>query len=351
MSDPAGLPETYHLLTRRGDLHIDDVVVGDETLDANGKWVKIEAIHRREDTEVEHWHLPRKNANQAPEFSPEFQAARGQWWLHWQYRDSRPVRYTIEAHDPDRPLPPTTPERYGKKIQFVPRTAGWIAKGLSRTDARTPREQGAAVVAMMESATIECTFHWGQRMLNIWEKPNDSSVVEELLAIIPDEVIVSYEKSYMTWDGRRHLVTLDPTKVANLPGADMLEWVRGLSQREVESFFNTYWYLNGETRFETRDWPYRAKVPVRNYQGNRLRAMQLAAFRAGNLGRPVQTKGKRDEVKIGMVEGRAGAHKYTLKDTYNAPTWSVTTESGTLTVWAPVNSREHAYIITGHERS
>ena len=352
MSDlQAGLPETYLLMTRRGELHIDDVVVGDETLDANGKWTRVEAIHRYDDQEVEHWYLPRKTANQAPEFSPEIQASRGQRWLHWQYRDTRPARYSIEPHDPERPLPAVAPDRYAKKIQFVPNTGAWIAKGLARIEADTPSEHGAAVVAMMESATRDCTFDWARRTMNIWESPDDSSVARELLSLIPEDIIANVETSYMTWDGRRHLVTIDPRKVVGLPRGDMLEWVRGLSQREVDAFFTTYWYLNGETRHETRDYPYRAKVPVRNYQSSRLQAIQLAAFRTGNLGRPVRTKGNIEEIKIGMVEGRAGAHKYTLKKTYDAPTWGVTTESGTLTVWAPVNSRDHAYIITGHERS
>jgi DNA polymerase I-like protein with 3'-5' exonuclease and polymerase domains len=46
------LPTTHRLLTQRGITHIDDVRVGDETLDANNTWVRVSAIHRYTDQDI-----------------------------------------------------------------------------------------------------------------------------------------------------------------------------------------------------------------------------------------------------------------------------------------------------------
>ena len=51
------LPESERLLTRRGIVAVDDIRVGDRTIDADGKWTTVRAVHRYSDAHVRTYRL------------------------------------------------------------------------------------------------------------------------------------------------------------------------------------------------------------------------------------------------------------------------------------------------------
>lgn len=300
------IPDDHLLLTRRGVLKIDDVVVGDETLDEAGNWVEVEDIHRYHDQEVDVW----RSNTATLECTSEHR---------WVSYSERGVRY----------LAPIGPRR---TIRLAP------------ADLFDPTE----IVPVYEPGNIAALIGWlvsdgrcaeSGNGLRAYIYQSEDKFYSAALRAIPREAIM-YDR--ITKSGVRHheirLKTrwlrpvLDglglrndrPAEDPNLP-----RWVSSLPLRDCHAFLQAVWLADGSTSH-----PQNQKIAC---QHEPLReAIQIAAYRCGKVSHITNDgiAGWATKDRLGVKMKRPTAHTRNLiRGVKQSDVWCVTTSTGTFTAW------------------
>lgn len=310
------LPETERLLTRRGLLVADSIVVGDETLDAAGNWVKITAVHRYAQQETVEYRVP--GARYA------LRSTREHRWLQ---RSTRGVVSLKPAGASQRTVLLTPePSIDPFETMFLGDTAGERFAsliGLLATDGRlhVPAETQVGVGMMAVMYQTERKFY------------------KEILELIP-EGWLSYDR--ITDGGDHHEVGLrirqlrphlEAFDLVPAPGGTLkdhpglVSWVGSIPLREVAAFFRAAYMADGAVSSGHRI------ITVKS--PNLIEALRLAGYRLGWLAN-LQTMAPSSwsagpRTQLSFRRGVLCTSGKTALTTYTADVWCVSTETGTFT--------------------
>lgn len=143
------LPESEMLLTRRGSLHVSEIMVGDETLDSMGAWVPVTAVHRYPAQEVVEYRSGRVGQGPAAKYS--LHSTKEHRWLQRSPRG----RVALEPITSARPtIILTPPQTFEFGTTFIADTEGErfaSVVGLLATDGRlfSPTKIGEGMSALL----------------------------------------------------------------------------------------------------------------------------------------------------------------------------------------------------------
>ena len=312
------VPDTHKLLTRRGLKHIDDVRIGDETLDMRNRWVKVTNIYRYQDQEV----------NRYSNKSTELEATTEHRWVQTTESGGRFTRKV----EPMRPR---------SVIQLTPDSCPFDRNDHFFPQGMTHREIVAALVGLFVTdgrATIRtdsenaATFHVYQ---------TEGKFYRQFRELIPAEWVAS-DTSRMTGlvttpihDIRLKSAVIRPLLeemgldlTNGLRNSDTLfPWLLTLSQQETLAFLTAVYPSDGTVSAGG------TTIATRN--PNLVPVFQLAAYRSGYRSNYRKYKNKRDSYESGRVSlVRDGVHTRNLsREVFRSDVWCVETETGTFTAW------------------
>lgn len=304
------LPDDHQLLTRRGVLPIEEVCIGDETLDASGRWVPVQAIHHYQDQEV----IVREHRHGKIESTTEHR------WL------------VSSSEHPEPWLEPLNGAR--RKIHLTPEQSFDFADLRMRWyDERT---RFATLVGLLVS---DGRCHSDGDEMRAWIYQDERKFYREILAMIPPEAI-SYDRLTTATHHEIRLRTrwLRPRLEAAGLAADPLlrtseslwRWVLTLSVDELRAFLSAVWLADGSTAHPQNKKICAESEPLR-------RALQYAGYRLG-----CQSRMSNDGMGGWSTKDRLGVKfitapiwtRHLTETTRQSDVWCVTTESGTFTAWS-----------------
>lgn len=312
------LPESQLLLTQRGPLHVNDVQVGDLTIDGDGAWTPVQAIHRYADAETVIYQNDRVKLEATAEHR----------WVTSLER--KPDERRVEPLGQPRRylhLTPPTEEVFDFRSRTVP---------LDGTDA----VQFAALVGWLVSDGRAHDDERVGRGLKAVVYQTEGKFYTECLRCIPAEALM-YDR--ITQSGERHHEMgirarwLRPRLEAAGLRADpllrtsetLLPWVLSLTLPELRAFFSAVWLADGSTAHPQNKNIACGSAALRA-------ALQYAGYRLGLRSRTVVDKpgGWSNGERHGLHFNTQCLSTRTLTRTPGrADVWCVTTASGTLTAW------------------
>jgi DNA polymerase I-like protein with 3'-5' exonuclease and polymerase domains len=309
------LPESELLLTRRGSLASCDVVVGDETIDQDGRWTRVTAVHRYPAQRVVEY--------RQPDGRYVLRSTDNHRWLQYSERKKWYLA-PISASRRTLVLAPPRQDAFG--TEFL---------------ADTPGQQLATIVGMLATdgrlwSPPDGSVGLGARAL-LYQ--TEKSFYDQLVEVVPKEWI-SYDK--ITTAGELHheislrmravRPVLEPLGLMPGPGSVLADhpgleaWVRELPLEDVAAFFRAVYMADGSTA--SGNHVISIKPPAL------MRAVRLAAYRLGWLSsvqwaKPSEwSNGPRSFLSFRRALWTTRGHTET--ETV-ADVWCVTTESGTFT--------------------
>lgn len=298
------LPDDHMLLTKRGVLNIDDVKVGDKTLDESGDWVEVEAIHRYPQQRVDVW----QSKTALLECTSEHR---------WVAYSERGVRY----------LEPIGPRR---TLQLAPHAIFDPAQ----TEPVYKKGSAAAFIGWLVSDG-HCADRVGGLRAYVYQ--TEKKFYRQMLHAVPDEAVM-YDR--ITNGDDHHEIRIkarwlrpalanlglstDPRNDPELP-----RWVAAIDLHDCHSFLQAVWLADGSTAH-----PQNQKITC---DSEALReAIQIAAYRCGRLSY-ITNDGQGEwstKDRIGVKMKRAVVSTRSLRHTERfGDVWCVTTTSGTMTAW------------------
>lgn len=259
------LPESEKLLTKQGVRAIDEVKIGDETIDADGNWVKVTGIYRYPKQEVIEYRS--NNGNRPGKYAVH--STREHRWLQRSPRG----RVFLEPINSARPKVILAPPRYPAfGTEFIANTEGERFAsiiGLLATDGRlhVPTEVGVGMMAVIYQT--ERKFY------------------QQILSIIPDGWL-SYDRVTNGHDHHeiglrireirphlesRNLVPIPGNTIKDHP--QLIPWVCSLPLNEVAAFFRATYMADGSVSSGNK------VIYIRSE--NLREAVRIAAYRLGWL--------------------------------------------------------------------
>ena len=312
------LPDTHKLLTRRGVISINDVVLGDETLDRFGNWTKVTAIHRYEDQETQKW----EHSQIKLECTPEHK-----WVLSLEGKRDNKFLDRLDSAS----------RRYIQLAQK--RLPVFEKKFLAKSD----KEKEAALIALLVTNGRCAWEDKSKTVLRCLIYQTERKFYKEIKELIPSEAI-SYDRvttsdhheiglnaRYMRPFLRRH--GLDISKGETLKHSEKLEtWILARSAEECAAFLNAVYLADGSVN-------HGQKIITCGYT-NLQRVMRIAAYRSGYLStvksQPPSKWGTKDREFISFKLDKY-CTRHMNKSTGKSDVWCVTTTSGTFTAWSDFN--------------
>lgn len=330
------LPETHRILTRRGVLHIDDVVIGDETLDMRNRWVPIQEIHRYDNAPIHRF----ENRSVFLESTPEHK------WVQWTENGGvrglqplvagsrRRLQLTPDAYPFDRkethfPQDMTDGERFAALVGLL------VTDGTAklRTDApnngvfRVYQTEGKFYDLFMELLPSEWITNDYKRspkkhMLKSGRWVTGRSAIHEISL-----------KASIIWPMLRE-AGLDVTLEGLRYSSSLMTWLLTLSQHETLAFLTAIYLADGNQCKS-------GGTEIASLNPNAVDVFQVAAYRCGKRSNYRVYEGEvvpRSGV-IHLLNDRVSTRNLAEDGTtfveYEAPVWCVTTSTGTFTAWYP----------------
>ena len=324
------LPETHHILTRRGILHVDDVRVGDETLDVRNRWVPVTKVLRYEDAPVLRYESDRVFLESTEEHR----------WVQWtETRGSR----TVEPLDISK----------RRQIQLTPDSYPFDPQEMFMTSHMTDRERTAMLVGFLVTdghAANRSDSHADSGRFIVYQTEN--KFYTKIRDFLGDWVTNDYSRPVRNHpDNIIHEMGLDTKLVKGLLESEGLDWRGGLrnspslmpwvltlSQTETLAFLTAMYVSDGTVGHAPT---------ISNLNPNKVDPIQLAAYRCGRRSnyrlyenpQNYQTRGR-----VALNRDRVSVRALPDPVVYNAPVWCVETESGTFTAWIPEGPRRGPYL-------
>lgn len=319
LSGRACIPETHRLLTRRGVLHIDEVIPGvDETLDMRNRWVRVLDVHRYADAEVHRY----ENKTSFIESTPEHR-----WVLRTDAgtRTLEPIsdkRRTIQLAPDSYPFDPYEMDLWSHMSdrEYVAALVGFLV-----TDGHASNRSDCKAGRFIVYQTEDKFYHkikgfLGDLVTNDYSRPvpkHPSNVIHEM-RLDTNRVSEMLLKEGLDWDGGLR------------NNQSLLPWVLSLSKSEIEAFLTAVYISDGGLRSGT--------PAVYNLNPNKTKAIQIAGYRMGRrttyrvYENPdnYQTSGV-----ISFQRDRVSTRNLGTPTKYTTDVWCVTTETGTFTAWYP----------------
>jgi len=312
------LPTSHGLLTDRGVVPVDNIHVGDKTLDKDGNWVTVRAVHRYESQEIVSW-------------SPSLASTREHRWV-WKYDDRNRVH--IE------------PTHAGKHhlLQLAPLTAPGFDFTAKVVHATTEGEQFAALIGMLiTDGTCRDYGHGIGLRATVYQTEN--KFYQELLRIIPTDALM-YDRSRPVSDSNNVLHELRikarwlrprlSSAGISMGGGhlkdslSLVSWISHLPLNEVSAFFGAAFLCDGSTAVD------RHKIIASQSEVARL-VFQIAGYRLGYSSSVFEmppsewSNGNRFSVRFkNPVFGLRNAHETVS----TSDVWCVSTDTGTFTAWS-----------------
>lgn len=315
------IPETHKILTRRGILHVDDIIPGeDETLDMRNRWVKIQEVHRYKDAPVNRYENERVFLEATPEH-------------RWVQRTEAGKR-TVEPLDPSKPR---------RTLQLAPDAYPFDPHEMDLWSHMTPREWTAALVGFLvtDGYASNRADSPGSRFV-VYQTEN--KFYKKIREFLGDWVTSDYTREvHKHPDNIIHEMRLKTTEVEDLltqEGLDwqgglrnnptLFPWVLSLSKSETEAFLTAVYISDGTVRAGTPE--------VANSNPNKVDVIQVAAYRMGrrtNSRLYENTENYQVKGRVALTRDRVNTRNLPVPETYTADVWCVTTETGTFTAWYP----------------
>lgn len=331
------LPETHKLLTKRGILHVDEVLEGDETLDMRNKWVKVKSIARFSDAEVRTY----ENKTTFLESTPEHR-----WVQVTENRASRSVE-PLDFSKPRRNLQ-LTPDSY----PFDPQEA-YFWSGM------TVRERNAAIIGLLVTdGTATKPKDRKSKRFGIYQ--SEVKFYEVLKDFLGDLVTVDYSRpSWKNPTALMHEFRLDTSKIQDIldqEGLDfqeghlkdcpeLMNWVLSLSMHETHAFLTAVYLADG-----TMTEGVTSTISTKNK--NLIPVIQVAAYRNGRRSnyREYVSKTGLMSSRVALTLDRVSTRHLPKPKISYQDVWCVETETGTFTAWNP-DGRWSGPYLTGNSFS
>lgn len=316
------LPDTHRIVTKRGILTSDQVVVGDYTLDVHNRWVKITNVLHYQDANV----LRSKNKSVLIECTPEHrwvQQSGNNYFLDrvvepLVFPSRRSLQLTPDAFpfDPkDAYLDPemTDGERFAALVGLL------VTDGTAKQ--RTDGTGGVFRVYQTEGKFYDLLLRvlrpeWVLRDDNRGLIGNCKTPLHEIVLVQDTKYLL--ENAGLSWrEGLRYSDTLLP-------------WLLSCTRSEVETFLRFAYLADGYVAVG-------GGVGISTINPVTARVFQLAAYRCGF--RAVYRvcmnyRGERSGV-VSLRRDRVSTRNLPEPETFVSDVWCVTTESGTFTAWGP----------------
>lgn len=308
------LPDDHHLLTRRGLLAPDEIRVGDETMDASGKWVPVRSVHRYEDAPI----TVRSNT-----------------------ADTVVLEATPEHRWVTREEGITSLEGKGRRtLLLAPDVDSFDFEGAAAGPAPTST---AALVGWLVSDG-RCLDAGDGSGLRAYAYQTEGKFLAHLLAAVPAEGLM-YDRVTAQGD-RHHEVRLRARWLRPILAAEgldpepgvllredprLVEWVLGLDDDEVHDFLYAVWLADGSTAH-----PQNRTISCRS---DVLRtALRIAGIRCGWLSVEFTTGPSEwstdDRTAIRFRPGIVGT-RHLQESRTQSDVWCVSTDTETFTAWGP----------------
>lgn len=312
------LPTSHKLVTDRGVVPVDEIRIGDRTIDSSGAWTTVRAVHRYDDQET----VIRETEGVRLEATAEHR------WVTWSERGVRRVEPLSSAR---------------RTIQLVPdgERADLTSTSFS---AKTDGQRFAALVGLLVSDGRCAQGSVPGEGMRAHVYQCEGKFYDEFLRVIPEEAVM-YDRvtSADTKSGPHHEIRIKmkwlrprleqaglsvTTTLRNSP--DLTAWVASLDADEVWAFLQAVWLSDGSTAH-----PVNGQISCGS---EHLReAIQLAAYRCGYRSR-VSNDGRggwSTKDRLGVKLSHRGVNTRHMKvSTGRADVWCVSTDSGTFTAWS-----------------
>ena len=311
------IPTDHMLLTQGGPKKVDDIKIGDLTLDMNGDWVPVQAIHKYDAQEVVAW-------------SDDLVSTREHRWV-WNHegRNKIHVEPTSVGRRHELILAPTNVEPFD-----------FTSKTLTTT---TDAEKFAALVGMLvtDGRCVEGGKGVGLRSY-IYQ--TEGKFYDELISNIPAEAVM-YDTSRPTPNGtgtvheiriktrylRPRLSDAGIRVVTSLKDSeDLVNWVSSIPLNELRAFFQAAFLCDGTTAV--------SQHKIIACQTSNLRTVfQIAGYRLGYVSKVFEcapsewSNGVRYSVRFRKAKFGLRNRDETLS---TSDVWCVSTSSGTFTAWS-----------------
>lgn len=309
------LPDTHRLVTARGPVPIDEVAIGDLTLDEDGSWVQVQAIHRYQDQPVQ---------------------VRQHEYVTLESTEDH--RWVTESERGRRRLEPLG-ARKRQCVILAPDTADFDFHQIT-FDASTDTETFAAIVGLLVS---DGRCHQDGNQLRAFIYQTEHKFYKEIIDLLPPEAVmydrITNEKDHheirlrTRWLRSRlesSGLSLRPdSSLRHHPG--LTTWVLSLSTREVAQFFRAVWLADGRVGYPTNPQISCGNPVVQE-------AVRLAAYRLGRSTSisiaPPGEWGTQSREVIGIKGSRWWTRSMITTSTHS-DVWCVSTSTGTFTAWSP----------------
>lgn len=301
------LPTSHRILTRRGVLAVDDVKVGDLTLDEHGMWVPVLGVHRYSDQDI----CVFESRGNRLECTPEHK------WVGYSERGRRTLA-PISGSRRELLLAPGEEFDF-KSTEGATGTAaliGWLVSDGRCVDggpgvglrAYVYQTEGKFLDQVRQAVPVEAImydrltteFHHEIRIKSRWLRP-------------------VLEREGFTLSAGLRLADSDWLPV----------WVASLSVNDCRSFLRSVWLADGTTAN-----PQNKSISCGS---EHLRvAIQIAAYRCG-CSSHVENDGHsewstKERLRVKMTRARIST-RYLEESRVRGDVWCVTTTSGTFTAW------------------
>jgi len=309
------IPTTHRIVTDRGILSVDDVVVGDKTIDKDGNWVPIKNIYKYEDQPVIAW-------SDTLASTPEHR------WV-WNY-ESRNKRH----------LEPTKAGTRHVLNLAPPATFDFSSKTIS---AVTEGEKFAALIGWLitDGRCVEEGYGFGLKSI-LYQ--TETKFYKEILGSIPEESVM-YDTSRPTPLGTNiiHEIGIKARwlrprleeaglhiETSLKESSSLLKWVSELPLNELRSFMSASFLADGSTAVANH------KI-VSSQSANTREVFMLAGYRLGYsstvFSAPPSEWSNGDRYSVRFKKAIFGMR--TATETHSVEdVWCVSTETGTFTAWS-----------------
>lgn len=312
------LPTSHSMLSDRGVLAVDEIRVGDRTIDQNGKWTTVTAIHRYNDAEINVW----SNMNTCLEFTPNHR---------WVIRQPWKTTTKVEPLDHRHRAVVLTPF----ESIFDPHDRAFTMN--------TPGERFAALVGLLVSDG-RCSENPGGMRAYVYQ--TEGGFYSEFKRVIPREALMYDRITAETKRGSHHEMRvktkwlrpllekagLNVESGSTLNKSSSLEaWAVSLTTEESREFLKAIWLADGCTAVDST-------VSITMDSPELIKAVRIAAYKVGRRVSIRQIKasewGTKPRTLVCLIKHPHPRTNKMTKTTSRSDVWCVTTEDGTFTAWS-----------------
>ena len=318
------LPDTHKLVTRRGVLPIEEVRVGDLTLDMFNRWTRVEAVHRYDSAEVHRYSGRSYDIESTPEH-------------RWVQTSESSKEFFVE------PLVPGQ----RRTLQLTPASYPFEPKNCAYWPDMTPRERRAALIGLLVTdGTATRRKDSGGYRFGVYQ--SEAKFYQEILDFLGDIVTLDYTRPVQANPQNvMHELRLDTGRVESVLKKEklefdsghlrhnpaLLEWALTLNMGESLAFLTSVYLSDGTIASGGTN------IAMNNR--NLVEPVQVAAYRCGFRSHYKVYNGKG---LLALLRDRVGVRRFSSPEKSVQNVWCVSTQTGTFTAWAPEGRRPGPYL-------